>query len=81
MKEKYKEIVCGFNDERTENVANRCVEIAEEFAVKFAEFIDFEYYQHKYRCNTYAESLEDFEIDKTYSVKELLKIFKKEKGL
>jgi len=40
MKEKYKEIVCGFNDERTENVANRCVEIAEEFTIEFAEWIN-----------------------------------------
>ena len=40
MKEKYKEIVCVFNDERTENVANRCVEIAEEFTIEFAKWIN-----------------------------------------
>ncbi len=39
IKEQYKEIVSGFNDERTENVANRCTEIAEEFACGFAEWV------------------------------------------
>ena len=39
IKEQYKEIVSGFNDERTENVANRCTEIAEEFATGFAEWV------------------------------------------
>ncbi len=39
IKEQYKEIVSGWNDERTENVANRCTEIAEEFARGFAEWV------------------------------------------
>jgi hypothetical protein len=41
IKEQYKEIVSGWNDERTENVANRCTEIAEEFAVDFAQWVQF----------------------------------------
>ncbi len=41
IKEQYKEIVSGWNDERTENVSNRCVEIAEEFAVEFAKWVQF----------------------------------------
>jgi hypothetical protein len=41
IKEQYKEIVSGWNDERTENVANRCTEIAEEFAVEFAQWVQF----------------------------------------
>jgi hypothetical protein len=41
IKEQYKEIVSGWNDERTENVSNRCTEIAEEFAVEFAKWVQF----------------------------------------
>jgi hypothetical protein len=41
IKEQYKEIVSGWNDERTENVSNRCTEIAEEFAVEFAQWVQF----------------------------------------
>jgi hypothetical protein len=41
IKEQYKEIVSGWNEERTENVANRCTEIAEEFAVEFAQWVQF----------------------------------------
>ena len=41
IKEQYKEIVSGWNNERTENVSNRCTEIAEEFAVEFAKWVQF----------------------------------------
>jgi len=41
IKEQYKEIVSGWNEQRTENVSNRCVEIAEEFAVEFAQWVQF----------------------------------------
>ena len=67
IKEQYKEIVCGFNDERTENVANRCEQIADNYAIEFAEWLVIRYN-------------EDIIYDE-YSTKELLEIFKKEKGL
>lgn len=62
LKEQYKEIVSGFNEERTDNVANRCTEIAEDFAVDFAEWL-FKNYNN------------------VIHTKQLLTIFKKEKGL
>ena len=40
IKEKYKEIVSGWNDERTENVSKRCEEIADDYAIEFAEWIE-----------------------------------------
>lgn len=73
MKEKYKEIVCGFNDERTENVANRCVEIAEEFTIEFAEWLDLDETQDLiYSLQIVGE------LPKLPKNKELLEIFKKE---
>jgi hypothetical protein len=58
-----------------------CGQIADDYAIEFASFIDKKYYQHKYDNNKYAESEEDFTYGKTYSIKQLLEIFKKEKGL
>lgn len=55
--------------------------IADDYAIEFATFIDKKYYQHEYDCNKYAESEEDFTYGKTYTIKQLLEIFKREKGL
>lgn len=68
IKEKYKEIVSGWNDERTENVSKRCEEIADDYAIEFAEWLSFNdlFYSIQFGNN---------------STKELLEIFKKEKGL
>lgn len=41
IKEKYKEIVSGWNDERTENVSKRCEEIADDYAIEFAQWVQF----------------------------------------
>jgi hypothetical protein len=64
-----------------ETFADNCEKIADDYAIEFASFIDKKYYQHKYDNNKYAESEEDFTYGKTYSIKQLLEIFKKEKGL
>ena len=61
--------------------SHECEKIADDYAIEFASFIDKKYYQHKYDNNKYAESEEDFTYGKTYSIKQLLEIFKKEKGL
>ena len=61
--------------------ATECEKIADDYAIEFATFIDNKYYQHKYENNKYAESEQDFTYGKTYTIKELLEIFKKEKGL
>ena len=61
--------------------AKECIDIAEEFAIGFAEWVDFKYHQNKYGHNKYAKSKEDFIHGNTYTVKELLEIYKKEKEL
>jgi hypothetical protein len=58
--------------------AEKCEKIVEDFAIKFASFIDKKYYQHKYDNNKYAKSEDDFNNGKTYNIKQLLEIFKKE---
>lgn len=68
IKEKYKEIVSGWNDERTENVSKRCEEIADDYAIEFAEWLANDW--------TYDERW-----SRITDSKELLEIFKKEKGL
>jgi hypothetical protein len=62
------------SDEKTEIAAK----IAEDFAIKFAKWIDKKYYQHKYDNNKYAKSEDDFNNGKTYNIKQLLEIFKNE---
>jgi hypothetical protein len=73
----------GVGDSLKDNFdkSKKCVAIADDYAIEFASFIDKKYYQHKYDNNKYAESEEDFTYGKTYSIKQLLEIFKKEKGL
>ena len=61
--------------------AGKCEKIADDYAIEFANFIDKKYYQHAHHNNRYAESENDFASGKTYTIKELLEIFKKEKGL
>lgn len=85
LKEQYKEIVCGFNDERTENVANRCTEIAEETAIKFAWFLSDNLYECMYQDSngkhwvTYnQEGFEHKETAERFTIQEL---FKKSQGL
>jgi hypothetical protein len=67
IKEQYRKIVSGWNDERTENVSNKCVEIAEDFAVEFVEW----FYHHgiKY-CNP--------DPDEYFNMNDILQLFKKE---
>ena len=54
--------------------------IADEFAIGFAEWIDFKYYQGE-NVNEYHRSIDEYRDEKHFTIKELLEIFKKEKGL
>jgi hypothetical protein len=56
-----------------------CEKIADNYAIEFAKWVDEKYYQHKYDNNKYAKSEDDFNNGKTYNIKQLLEIFKKEK--
>jgi hypothetical protein len=90
IKEQYKEIVSGFNDERTENVANRCVEIAEEIAIRFAFFLSDNMYEDMYQDKdgdgrnwvTYKqEGFDNYSTAEKFTIQELLEIFKKSQKL
>jgi hypothetical protein len=82
LKEKFEEIeLDGSNTFLSESDSEKFEQIADDYAIEFASFIDKKYYHHKYDNNKYAESEEDFTYGKTYSIKQLLEIFKKEKGL
>ena len=82
IKEQYKEIVCGWNEERTENVANRCTEIAEEFSICFLNWITKNGYEEYWNTETpWVSIIEVLDVGeenaKCYTIKELLEIYKK----
>jgi hypothetical protein len=67
------------SDEKTEVDVNIAERISEEFAIGFAEFCSK--YRDKNR-NIYGEMLHaKSKYDDTYTTKELLEIYKTEKGL
>lgn len=57
-----------------------CEKIAEEFAIGFAKWLDNKYYQGK-NVNEYHRSIDEYREGKYFTAKELLEIYKKEKGL
>lgn len=60
-------------------VSHACEEIADDYAIEFSEWCT--YYRDKNR-NVYGDMLHaKSKYDETYTTKELLEIFKKEKGL
>ena len=62
-----------------EETKKQCVKIAEEFAIEFAEWSS--YYRDKNK-NYKEEMLHAIsKYDESYTTKELLEIYKKEKGL
>lgn len=69
LKEKFRQELTGhLSDEKTEVDVNIATRIAEEFAIGFAEWIDNIIVDRKILYDT-------------SSIKELLEIYKKEKGL
>jgi hypothetical protein len=50
----------------------------DEFAIGFAEWLDFKYYQGE-NINEYHRSIDEYRNGKHFTVKELLEIYKKEK--
>lgn len=75
----YKSFNVYQNKEKDKN-SNKCVEIADDYAIKFFEWtMDYcvEFYDSTERGNIYKFS----NHDNKYTNKELLKMFKKEKGL
>jgi hypothetical protein len=55
-------------------------ELADEFAIGFAEWVDSDFYQGD-DVNEYHKSIIEYREGKIFTIKELLEIYKKEKGL
>jgi hypothetical protein len=53
--------------------AEICEQIADDYAIEFAEWLDNKYYQ--------GENFNEYREGKYFTAKQLLEIFKKEKGL
>jgi hypothetical protein len=65
---------------KTENVIPQCEVIAEEFAIGFAEWVIK--WRVEFVDDTVVGALYNYGgMNKTYTTKELLEIYKKEKGL
>jgi len=63
-----KEKVCEPFDGLKKETADKLLKIADDYAIEFQKWVDTNYFKH----NTFTE---------TTSTEEMLKIFKKEKGL
>jgi hypothetical protein len=62
-----------------EPYAYECIELADEFAIGFAEWSSF--YKDKNRNSKLDMLHSKSKYDESYTTKELLEIYKKEKGL
>ena len=77
LKEKFAEFTKQESWEKENYNAKECEQIADDYAIEFADWININYFQivgTKTWCKTLS-------MEKTYNAKELLEIFKKEKGL
>lgn len=90
LKDNFKQYVYGFNEERSENLANKCNEIADDYAIEFAEWKDDNFLMYRDKTYYTKTSSPYFDVTKYvgkekptkyYTLKELLEIFKKEYGL
>jgi hypothetical protein len=77
LKQKFSRILPWYSEKDNQNKSNECEQIAEQFAIEFSEWLSM-----------FTQEFEDGDLrywnkDKweLKSMKELLEIFKKEKGL
>ena len=68
-------------DETIDDIGKNLEYVADDFAIGFAEWVDKYYFQGDGH-NVYAKCKEDFSNkETTFNIKQLLEIYKKEKGL
>lgn len=79
IREKFNSLVPEEFGGMQEPTLTECEKIADEFAISFAEWVDDNYFRMG-RTNLWSEST-DWENNIKITTKELLEIFKKEKGL
>ena len=70
-------LTIGFGDSLKDNFdkSKQCVAIADDYAIEFAEWLEINVYKEGSLCKMYSVKYTLF------NTKELLEIFKKEKGL
>jgi len=56
--------------------AGHCSLITETFALGFIKWIDKNYFQNHVKTNTFARSEYDFRSGQTFTIKELLELYK-----
>jgi len=79
LKEKFEQYAKQEVWEKRNHNAEECEEIADEFAIGFAEWSSF--YREKNRNHKLDMLHSKSKYDESYTTKELLEIYKKEKGL
>ena len=78
LKEKFLEL--AFAKISSEELRDKSVEVADDFAIGFAEWLDNKYYQGE-NVNEYHRSIDEYREGKHYTATQLLQIYKKENGL
>ena len=77
LREKFKDVLINPIWQMT--MIDKQIEIADEYAIEFAEWCAFYIYKSR---NVFGDMLHaKSKYDETYATKELLEIYKKEKGL
>ena len=66
--------------ERKIKVSEESVKIADDYAIEFAEWCDDNYFKNGKGNSNWSASM-DWDDNEKFTTKELLEIFKKEKGL
>jgi hypothetical protein len=74
LKEKFEKATDGWI------VADKCEEIADDYAIEFAEWCDDNYFKNGKGNSNWSASM-DWDDDEKFTTKELLEIFKEEKRL
>ena len=75
-----KEKLCEPFDGLKIETANKLVKIADDYAIEFAEWCDDNYFKNGKGNSNWSASM-DWDDNEKFTTKELLEIFKKEKGL
>jgi len=78
LKQKFFDIYTSYY--KKSNELDKMVEVADDYAIEFAEWCDDNYFKNGKGNSNWSASM-DWDDNEKFTTKELLKIFKKEKGL
>jgi hypothetical protein len=78
LKQKFFDIYTSYY--KKSNELDKMVELADDYAIEFAEWCDDNYFKNGKGNSNWSASM-DWDDNEKFTTKELLEIFKKEKGL